>query len=306
MKKIKILNKAFLTVATASLLFIGCQKSAEVSNTVSPAELEQTIATSEGDAEAEVLYDDVFDNVMGVDDQTGIGTGIGVFGSANGNGDIGDGISGRTDSTGGPRCFTKTVSPLQPGVYPKTIVLDFGNGCTGPGGHVRKGKIITVYTGPMVAPGSKATTSFENYYVDSNKIEGVHVIQNNSTSNNKIFTVRVENGKITRPSGNYTAWNKNKTWTQTEGNGTPNYPVDDVFSITGSASGTIKRGNDMIQWSSEIIQPVIRKFTCRWPVKGQVRMTRNSKTSVLDYGNGTCDNLATITINGQTHQIILR
>lgn len=305
MKKIKILNKAFLTVATASLILIGCQKNAELSNSVTTEELEQTITTSEGDAEAEVLYDDVFDNVMGVDDQVGLGSGIGVFGSANGNGNIGDGIASRTDSSGN-RCFTVTITPLTPGVFPKTIVLDFGNGCTGQGGHTRKGKIITVYTGPMVAPGSKATTSFDNYYVDSNKIEGVHIIQNNSTSNNKIFTVRVENGKITKPSGNYTAWNKNKTWTQIEGNGTPNFPVDDVFSITGSANGTIKKGNDMVQWSSEIIQPVIRKFTCRWPVKGQVRMTRNSKTSVLDYGNGVCDNKATITINGQTHQITLR
>ncbi len=182
---------------------------------------------------------------MGVDDQVGIGSGIGVFGSANGNGEIGSGISGRTDSSGN-RCFTVTITPLTPGVFPKTIVLDFGNGCVGPGGRVRKGKIITVYTGPMVAPGSKATTSFENYYVDSNKIEGVHVIQNNSTSNNKIFTVRVENGKITKPNGNYTAWNKNKTWTQIEGNGTPNFPQDDVFSITGSANGTIKKGNRII------------------------------------------------------------
>lgn len=303
MKKIKILNKAFLTVATASLIFIGCQKSAEVSNSVTPEELEQTITISEGDAEAEVLYDDVFDNVMGVDDQIGIGSGIGVHNASNGNGEIGDGIAARTDSN---RCFTKTVTPQTPGVFPKTIVLDFGNGCTGPGGHVRKGKIITVYTGPMFIPGSKATTTFDNYYVDSNKIEGVHVIQNNSTSNNKIFTVRVENGKITKPSGNYTAWNKNKTWTQTEGNGTPNFPVDDVYSITGTASGTIKKGTVLIQWSSEIIQPVIRKFTCRWPVQGQVRKTRNSRTSVLDYGNGTCDNKAIITINGQTHQITLR
>ncbi len=98
----------------------------------------------------------------------------------------------------------------------------------------------------------------------------------------------------------------NRTRTQIEGNGTPNFPNDDIFNVTGEAVGALKLNNNIIEWTSAIVKPVIRKFTCRWAVKGQVKIKRNTRTSLLDYGNGTCDDQATLTINGNVHSITLR
>ena len=305
MKKLKITSAALMIMLGASVMFAGCQKN--IDNTpLTQEEVADLVTSTEADAEADVLYDDVFNNVMGIDGDLGLGAGIGVFGkvASTGGGLIGEGES--VDSVGGPRCFTITITPQNTTVFPKTVTLDFGNGCLGKDGRTRRGKIITEYTGKMAVPGSKATTSFDNYYVDSVKVEGVHSIQNNSTSNNRIFNVIVTNGKLSKPSGNYTAWNKNKIWFQTEGNGTPNFPLDDEFSITGSANGTVKKGTKTLQWSHNILQAVIRRFVCPWAVKGQVSITRNARAFVLDYGNGVCDNKATITINGNTYNITLR
>lgn len=300
MKKTKNTASLFMTLLTAIVLLVGCKKNADEQGALD----EQSIVmTSEADAEADILYNEVFDNVMGVDGEVGLGAGIGVFKTSSGEAE--PLLLGRTDSSG-QRCFTVTVTPQQSNSFPRTIVIDFGAGCLGRDGRLRKGKISTVYTGRMVMPGSKATTTFDNHFVDSIKVEGTHSVENVSTSNQRSFNLKVVNGKLSKPSGDYTLHNKNKTWLQTEGNGTPLFPVDDVFSITGNSSGTVKRGTATNTWTSDILQAVIRKFTCRWPVSGQVQTTRNSRTGLLDYGNGACDNKATLTINGVVHHITLR
>ena len=59
------------------------------------------------------------------------------------------------------------------------------------------------------------------------------------------------------------------------------------------------------------IEPLFKRFNCRWIVKGRVRTIRaNTNTNspwvaVLDFGAGNCDNQAVITINGVSHQITL-
>ena len=300
MKKIKNLRQAFITLLTATAMFTACQKSDDT-EVAAKLEMEQATISSEADAEANVFYDDVFDIVMGTNSEVGLGGSIGIHGrSSTKTAARFKGIDSAS------RCFSTTITPLAAGAFKKTVTVNFGTGCKGRDGHMRRGKVITVFTGRMIKPGNKATTTFDGYYVDSVKVEGTHTIQNNSTSNNRIFTVRVENGKLTKPSGNYVAWNDTKTRTQTEGNGTPEYIKDDVYSIRGEASGTVKHYDKTIQWSSAIVEPIIRKFTCRWAVKGQIKITRNTKTSLLDYGNGSCDDQATLTINGQVHNITLR
>lgn len=299
-----------MAIIATSAIFIACQKSSSpVDNTptAQDALMLQTSATA--DDASDNVFTDAFNNVMGVNDDAGIGGGIGVFFAAsqnnnNGSGtpvsQFGDGI----DSV--PHCWTVTVDPATPGVFPKTITIDFGTGCTGRDGHTRRGKIIAVYTGRMKEPGSTATASFDGFYIDSIKVEGTLAIKNNSTSNNRVFRITVTNGKLSTPSGNYVEINRDHTWTQTEGNGTPNLPGDDVFSITGSSSGTAQVSVITAQWTTEIMEPVIRKLSCRWRVSGQVQFTYNSKTGVLDYGNGDCDNKATVTIGAKTYNINLQ
>lgn len=299
MKKIKLVRPAFITLITSLLVFGACKKSNDTQSN-DEVEVQQATASSEADAQADVLFNDVFDNVMGVNDDVAFGGEVGVFARTSNTQAREEGA----DST--PHCLTVTISPSAMGAFPKTVTLDFGTGCTGRDGHTRRGRIITVYTGRMTVPGSKTTTRFDGFYTDSIRVEGTHIIQNISTSNNRIFFIRVENGKLSLPSKNYIAWNSIKTRTQIEGNGSPLYVRDDVYNSIGNSNGTVKRNDINNQWSAEIIEPVIRKFTCSWAVKGQIRITGNTKTSLLDYGNGTCDDQATLTINGNIHSITLQ
>lgn len=283
-----------------AVTFSSCQKNVTTNPQDDSQELAATANVAENDASAETEYDDVFNITMNVQ-SSDAGEDIGIGGSGS------FGIYGRTTDNGrvdsSSRCFTVTVTPNTLHVFPKTVTIDFGTGCLGRDGKLRKGKIVTMYTGPMVIPGSKATTTFVNYSVDTFKIEGTHSVENVSTSNQLALNVKVVDGKITNTnSGKWKRWNSNKTITQTEGNGTPAYALDDVFKVTGSANGSNSEG---AVWTATITEPLIKKFICPWIVKGKVQITRNNNLAILDYGNGDCDNHAVITINGTAYNITL-
>jgi hypothetical protein len=292
-----------------SMLVIGmswlasCQKDNSIS---SPESMETIAAASASEAVQDASFNEIFNDVAGIDDATA-GEDIGIYGT-DGNGIFsGESAGGSLDATNQPepRCFTVTVTPRDRGVFPKTVTIDFGTGCE-VRGHLRKGKIITVYSGRMHIPGSKAITTFENFSIDSFAIEGKHTITNATEpgGNARRFTTQVEGAKITNlNSGEWCSWDAIRTMTQVEGNGTPFYPRDDVFSITGSRSIQCSNGKN---WTSEITTPLVRKFTCRWMVAGVVQISMEAGEGTLDFGTGTCDNTATLTVNGVSRQISLR
>ena len=167
-----------------------------------------------------------------------------------------------------------------------------------------KGKIVSIYTNPMVVPGAKVSTTFIGYHVDSFNIEGTHITENTSTSNMQGWNIKVINGKITNTNNNrWRKWNSVKDILQIAGNGTPHFPLDDVYKIAGSRKW-FKFGWSYLGFTI-IVEPLIKKFTCRWIVKGTVRLIRDGRPALLDYGNGDCDNLAIIYINGVPHVITL-
>jgi hypothetical protein len=287
-------------------LLTGCQKSVE--NSATPADQETTFAITEDDAEAEVTFGDVADQAMGVDGDIGIGQ-IDLFAGVQLTEDA-PVIGGQQtlDQNNPPaRCFTVTVVPRDPGVFPKTVTIDYGTtGCLGRDGKTRKGKVITVYSKPLIVPGAQAVTEFNNYFVNGVKVEGRHVIKNNSTSAVLTFTKLVQNGKLTKPDGNYINWNAEHTQTQVAGLGTPGFPRDDAWQTTGGARGETKRGDVVVTWSRTIMEPLFKSFDCRWITKCIVKIVRNDQQALLNFGNGTCDNIATITANGNTREIKLR
>lgn len=290
-------TRLFILCLSFSLLMVSsCQKERSQNGTDDQQQMEASLVSGESDGEAEIIFNGLFDDAIGVNDEVGIG-GTGIFGRV-------------------MTCPTVTVVRPTANPFPVEVTLDFGTGgCTGNDGHFRKGKIITVYSNRLLVPGAVATTRFDGFYFDSTHVEGIHTITNTSPAINtqppaRQFTVNVVDGKLTRPSGNYIEWNSHKVISQIEGLGT-NLPLDDIFKIEGNAHGKVKRGPLLVLWESSIVEPLIKRFNCRWIVKGRIRTIRANTSSnspwvaVLDFGAGTCDNQATLIINGISHQITL-
>jgi hypothetical protein len=284
-----------------AISFTSCKKDESISQLgtaeTDPVEVAATQEATAEDAATEAQYDDVF-NMTASMNRSEVGEDLGVSANVSPLFDL-----GTTNNTNTARCFTITVVPNIPHVFPKTVTIDFGTGCIGRDGKYRKGKIVSIYTNPMVVPRAKVSTTFVGYFVDSFNIEGTHITENTSTTNMQGWKVKVIDGKITNTNNNrWRKWNSVKDVLQVTGNGTPNFPMDDIYKIDGAATGSNSGGHT---WSALITESLIKKFTCRWIVQGKVRLNRDGRAALLDYGNGNCDNQAIIYINGVPHIITL-
>jgi hypothetical protein len=205
-------------------------------------------------------------------------------------------------------CATVSVSPawLDPN-WPKVMEIDFGStNCTGNYGVNRRGKLVVTLTGPYRDQGSILTIQPQDYYVNDIKVEGTKTITNNglNSNNNLEFTVDVVNGKITYTDSTFTTWTSTRTNEWVEGDTTTLFThgfagvCDDVYLITGAANGVDKKGKP---YTVTITTPLRKEICCRWLVSGVLEVVPDGlATRVVDFGNGTCDNSATITINGNT------
>lgn len=198
-------------------------------------------------------------------------------------------------------CAVVTVT----GSFPaKNIKIDFGTGCTSPWGVVRKGIINIVLTDSIRKTGSTATVTFDNYYVNGFKREGTIIWTNTTVANSGTpsFRRQVQNGKITSPSGAYWLHTADINITQTAGASTPNNLTDDIFSIAGTRTVTNPAGKTR---TSTTQTPLQKKTACANVDQGVVKVEGPNHYALIDFGNGTCDKEATISIDGRTPRTII-
>lgn len=222
------------------------------------------------------------------------------------------GFNGVAPETGNARiadCPTTTFSePF--GTFPNTMTIDFGTSCTGYLGIERSGKIIATFTGPYAEAGTVITVVPEDYYVNGNKVEGTKTVTNLGLNDdgNLYFEVIVADALITLATGETISWESSRVRTWIAGNGTPEIE-DDVYSISDgiaaeyAVTGINRNGTP---FSAHIAEPLIRALDCRWMKSGVLEIyPEGFETRSIDYGDGTCDNTATLTVGDFVTEITL-
>jgi hypothetical protein len=295
-----LISRLLATCVAVVVIFSACKKQENSAGTSGQEEF--AAATAETEATAESVFDDAFNNAMGVNTEVGIG-GTGVFGRQN----VSTTSNGRLTGVDSTTCYSVAITQLSTATrFPLQITIDFGAGCTDRNGRIRKGKIIIVYTGRLINPGNSASLTFDGYYVDDIKVEGTQKITNIGTVDKKSYNILVVNAKLSQSNGNTCQWNSEKTISQTDGMLTPALAIDDAFAITGAASGSVQKGDKYFQWSTIITTPLTKRYACRWISKGTITLNKgNAAVAVLDYGPGTCDNRAIFSVNNVDHEITL-
>jgi len=277
-KKLKIhyyLFPLFILVLVAS-----CKK-----NKGGDEEIETTFKLSGDQAVSEGLADDA--NIV-------------FFEAAAAGGLIGARTSLPFQSTNTLSCASVDITP---GSFPKTITIDFGAGCTSLDGINRKGKVIIVLSDSVHKTGATAVMNFDNYFVEDFHVEGTVTWVNTTSGAGFSWTRTIENGKITAPGGNYFWLHEGvKQVFQTSGSGTPLNLLDDVFSITGNHTVTNPAGKSR---TATIIDALEKKTICHNITKGKVKIEGPAHFAILDYGDGTCDRVATISVDGFPPRTIL-
>ena len=195
-------------------------------------------------------------------------------------------------------------------IFPVTMWIQYGTDTNGDGysdigcvcndGKVRKGIIKADFSQPWNSNGANVTMyldSFGGYWVNGIQYEGVVSVTKNSPTS---FTQTVTNGECWSPSWSI-LWNSTRTMTVNIGD--PNNPNDDISTISGTAHGTDRNGKD---FSVDINTPLVREMGCRWITKGNMTLKlQGKKDRTIDFGDGTCDNKATVTIDGNSFEFAL-
>lgn len=201
-----------------------------------------------------------------------------------------------------------TVHVDKPGltVFPKKLTIDFGTtGFTDKRGDVLKGIIYLTISNRMSVAGSTRKVEYSNFFVNDNSVKGSKTVTYNGATDGKPSWGIVANDTIVRTDGTTVVWNSDRTRTRTDDNATPLIYWDDTYSITGSSNGINAKG---VAYTMQIdaTKPLILVGGWKFFVSGAVLITSEKRTALLDYGDGTKDAKATLTINGVTKTINLR
>ena len=261
--------------------FMSCEK----------AQLNKETITAEDNATAEIAFEDlslaIDDNAEFITDTASVDT---------------------TDSTAAA-CPTVSWDPEWVGLinffkFPKTITIDFGTGCEGRDGKIRKGIVRGTYSNwPWIA-GARLDIVPDAYFVDDYGIEGQKTItyRGENASGNRNWDIDVTNGEVTTPEGNLLTWESNRNNELIEG--ANDFDVwNNVYLITGSAEGTNRSGRNY----DAIIKEGLRiEIGCNYITSGILELTpEDLKTRSIDYGDGACDNDATVAIGNASFNIKL-
>lgn len=206
-----------------------------------------------------------------------------------------------------PTCATFTTV-LVDGTWTRTI--DFGSaGCTLPNGNVLKGKIIISFSNDFTSKSRTLSYRFVDFYHNGKLLQGNKSITYESKSTELLatehpvmtFTVDM---KITFDDGKVYSRTGTTVKETIEGNETPLNWEDNVFLVTGNSATSLANGDTV---TTVITTPLRYITSCKlpFPVSGIVSITKNTSVGTLDFGDGKCDNLATLTIDGVTKDINL-
>ncbi len=280
----KKLSRTILAIAIAALVFTGCKKNEKFENIM-------VSQTAQDNSAAEEQFDDAKSTANDVASNQAFATSL-----------------ARTDDvsqvTGNYGCANVTITPSGTG---KKMIIDFGTGCivNSETGKTKKGKIIVTTTGPYLSVGTVITTTFDNYYVNDVKVDGIHTSTNTTTNPSQPqFTIKVRDARLTFPDNTTRTWTADRvrTWVSGFGDG---ILFNDVIEITGGSSGTNRSREN---YTSVITSKLVVKTEC-WksrifkPVSGIITLNVGTNVGTIDYGSGTCDNSFVITINSRTYNI---
>lgn len=191
------------------------------------------------------------------------------------------------------------------------ITIDFGTTNQTCNLRSRRGKMIVKYTGKYRTVGTAIITTFEDYYVDDNKISGIKTVVNKgpNTDGKTEFKITVENGEILFTDGKKITWKSTRTRTWDVGEQTKGLLglADDEWVINGSTEGVSRNGTSF----TTSLNSLRFKNSCLgssfYPVSGTRKVTTSTGTRTLDFGAGTCDKNATYTtVDGSVYDIKLQ
>jgi hypothetical protein len=178
---------------------------------------------------------------------------------------------------------------------PINFLIDFGDGsCSSADGISRSGKIKLTMAKKWSVLSHSITVEFIDY--KTNGLNCLGSLKLTRTDSSK-YSFEIKPSSLKSDyyqidfEGNFTLY-------QTHGENTKSDLSDDIFEITGNASG---KNRQKRTFTSKITYPLIKPNSCKYIVSGILEVTPNElKSRKVNFGASACDDEATYTMNDQT------
>lgn len=198
-----------------------------------------------------------------------------------------------------PECAEVTVSGPD---FPKEIIIDFGEDCVTRNGRLRTGKIYITISDKMTNPGAEYSIVYEDVVFGNKAIERVATKRNEGQNDEGNWVISYQEDRTVYYGDSLTVrreFSGEKEWV--DGFLTPQF-TDNKFYKTGGGTITV---NDDIKFQRTITTPLYIDRACRFILSGVVELVRGDEVMTIDFGDGTCDNIAVVTKDGESHEIEL-
>lgn len=274
-KKKVVMKKINSLLFVLAIILVSCDKESVNSDTenVSEADLVSVELALE---EAEVVLDNI---VLYSENSFGVQSSITSKSSTSKNA-----VDDKRGRSGFFReCADITIEIMQNTII-KTIV--FNQGCVDNDGNEITGTIIKSRS--KTDSSKERTVTIEDLSINGRVVNGTKTytfMQSNDNGNPEMtgsvnISVETEDGT------------KSKVGTRTieiTAGGDTDSHFDDEKTITGSSEYTNKEGETL---TVTITTPLVKPAECRYIASGVKEYVREAGTTLLDFGDGTCDNIA--------------
>ena len=182
--------------------------------------------------------------------------------------------------------------------YSDTGYIATFNNCVLNGTENINGVLTVTYN--MNSEQTSFSASYEDFYVGDIKINGTrsYILNTNTDASSVSFEV-TSDLSVEMADGSIISDEGNRSFTLTFG--------DSAESTTYSIAGTwtvVYEGNT---YNVAVNSPLTSSVTCGYIADGDMTVSKNGLTVNVDFGDGTCDNVATVIYpNGVEEEITLR
>lgn len=197
-------------------------------------------------------------------------------------------------------CATVTIESGDTATFPAnpvTLRIDYGtSGCVDYDGRLKQGILFVTFHDVFTNQGAQVDITFDNFFVNAIRYEGSMTLIHNG---NYSYTQTVTNGQCTASDWEI-LYDGTSTYDWVGGLGTPEDPTDDEFHYTNNSTCTNRRGENFTVTTDA---PIVKRNSCKWIQSGVLNVAPDGKAvRTFDFGNNTCDEFATVTINGNTFE----
>ena len=191
-----------------------------------------------------------------------------------------------------------------------TLIINFGEENYLHLGHLKRGEIISIYNKFIYNSNSQITTTFNNFYINNNLIQGKMYLENNGSNQNGFpeFSLTVDSMSMYTNNGSIDISNGNYIKQLVSGYNTQYQYLDNIYKLTGNAQGNSSNNNNFSLEISDSLNMNLSCFEISSCIitEGTSRLIPDGyEERIINYGNNSCDCDINAVIGEDIHPIII-